>query len=50
MVLMTYPLFPARHLVNTVFQEKYLLFTPGGSPLPWPPTNMVLVAERPSAG
>lgn len=34
-------------IVENRYEGHAQLFTPGGSPLPWPPTNMVLVAEKP---
>jgi len=37
-------------IVQNRYEGHAQLFTPSGSPLPWPPTNMVLVARKPSAG
>jgi hypothetical protein len=34
-------------IIENRYEGHVQLFTPGGSPLPWPPTNMVLVAEKP---
>ncbi len=33
-------------IVQNRFETHAQLFTPGGSPLAWPPTNMILVAEK----
>lgn len=37
-------------LVEKRYEGHAQLFTPGGSPLAWPPTNMVLVAQKEKAG
>ena len=34
-------------VVQNRYKGHVQLFTPGGSPLPWAPTNMILVAEKP---
>jgi SAM-dependent methyltransferase len=34
-------------IVTNRYEGHAQLFTTSGSPLPWPPTNMVLVAEKP---
>jgi hypothetical protein len=36
-------------IVQNRYEGHAQLFTPGGSPMPWPPTNMVLVGEKASA-
>ena len=35
-------------IVQHRYERHAQIFTPGGSPLAWPPTNMVLVAEKPA--
>ncbi len=35
-------------IVQNRYEGHAQLFTPGGSPLPWPPTNLILVAEKPT--
>jgi SAM-dependent methyltransferase len=37
-------------IVENRYEGHVQLFSPGGSCLPWPPTNMVLVAEKPRQG
>jgi len=34
-------------IVQNRYEGHAQLFTPGGSLLPWPPTNLILVAEKP---